>query len=179
MKASEIASVIRCSDTQLCRPDDVIRHLLTDSRTLTETTGTLFFAIPTKRNSGIRYVDGLYKEGVRNFVVPIDSVLSLPEANVWRVSNVLEALQRIAANHRAQFGIPVVGVTGSNGKTIVKDWIQQLLAPDHRIVVSPRSYNSQIGVPLSVWQLGAEHDMAVFEAGISHRHLYQYRSRPR
>ncbi len=167
MKASEIASVIRCSDTQLCCPDDVIRHLLTDSRTLTETTGTLFFAIPTKRNSGIRYVDGLYKEGVRNFVVPIDSVLSLPEANVWRVCNVLEALQRIAANHRAQFGIPVVGVTGSNGKTIVKDWIQQLLAPDHRIVVSPRSYNSQIGVPLSVWQLGAEHDMAVFEAGIS------------
>ena len=117
MKASEIASVIRCSDTQLCCPDDVIRHLLTDSRTLTETTGTLFFAIPTKRNSGIRYVDGLYKEGVRNFVVPIDSVLSLPEANVWRVCNVLEALQRIAANHRAQFGIPVVGVTGSNGKT--------------------------------------------------------------
>lgn len=167
MKASEIASVIRCSDTQLCRPDDFVRHLLTDSRTLTEATGTLFFAIPTKRNSGIRYVDGLYKEGVRNFVVPIDSELSLPEANVWRVNNVLEALQRIAANHRAQFGIPVVGITGSNGKTIVKDWIQQLLAPDHRIVVSPRSYNSQIGVPLSVWQLGAEHDMAVFEAGIS------------
>ena len=167
MKASEIASIIRCVDTQLCRPDDSILHLLTDSRTLTEAVGTLFFAIPTKRNSGTRYAEGLYKEGVRNFVVPVDSNLSLPEANVWHVDNVLEALQRLAAYHRSQFGIPVVGITGSNGKTIVKDWIQQLLSPDHRIVASPRSYNSQIGVPLSVWQLGAEHDMAVFEAGIS------------
>ena len=167
MIASEIASVIRCADTQMCRPDDNICHLLTDSRTLTEAEGTLFFAIPTKRNSGTRYADGLYKEGVRNFVVPTDSNLSLPDANVWRVDNVLDALQRIAAHHRAQFSIPVVGITGSNGKTIVKDWIQQLLSPDHRIVASPRSYNSQIGVPLSVWQLGAEHDIAVFEAGIS------------
>lgn len=167
MKASEIASVIRCGDTQMCRPEDSILHLLTDSRTLTESEGTLFFAIPTKRNSGCRYVDGLYKAGVRNFVVPADSGLSLPQANVWRVENVLESLQRLAAYHREQFHIPVVGITGSNGKTIVKDWIQQLVAPDHRIVASPRSYNSQIGVPLSVWQLGTEHDMAVFEAGIS------------
>ncbi len=167
MKASEIASVIRSADTQLCSPDDTIRHLLTDSRNLSEATGTLFFAIPTKRNSGTRYVDGLYKEGVRNFVVPTDSNLSLSEANVWHVDNVLEALQRLAAHHRAQFNIPVVGITGSNGKTIIKDWIQQLLVPDHRIVASPRSYNSQIGVPLSVWQLAPEHDFAVFEAGIS------------
>ncbi len=167
MKASEIASVIRCTDTHLCRPDDSIIHLLTDSRTLTEVDGTLFFAISTKRNSGCRYVDALYKEGVRNFVVPIGSGLSLPDANVWCVDNVLEALQRLAAYHRSLFNVPVVGVTGSNGKTIVKDWIQQLLSPDHRIVASPRSYNSQIGVPLSVWQLAAEHDMAVFEAGIS------------
>ncbi len=167
MKASEIASVIRCADTQLCRPDDIILHLLTDSRSLTEASGTLFFAIPTKRNSGCRYVNDLYQKGVRNFVVPADSGLSLPDANVWYVDNVLLSLQGLAAHRRAQFNVPVVGITGSNGKTIVKDWIQQLLSADHRIVVSPRSYNSQIGVPLSVWQLGSEHDMAVFEAGIS------------
>ena len=167
MKASEIASVIRCADTQLCRPDDIILHLLTDSRSLTEASGTLFFAIPTKRNSGCRYVNDLYQKGVRNFVVPADSGLSLPDANVWYVDNVLLSLQGLAAHRRAQFNVPVVGITGSNGKTIVKDWIQQLLSADHRIVASPRSYNSQIGVPLSVWQLGSEHDMAVFEAGIS------------
>ena len=167
MKASEIASVIRCADTQLCRPDDIILHLLTDSRSLTEASGTLFFAIPTKRNSGCRYVNDLYQKGVRNFVVPADCGLSLPDANVWYVDNVLLSLQGLAAHRRAQFNVPVVGITGSNGKTIVKDWIQQLLSADHRIVASPRSYNSQIGVPLSVWQLGSEHDMAIFEAGIS------------
>lgn len=167
MKASEVASIIRCADKQLCRPDDEIVHLLTDSRTLTTAVGTLFFAIPTKRNNGCRYVDDLYKEGVHNFIVPSDSGIVLADANVWYVYDVLESLQRLAAHHRTQFSIPVIGITGSNGKTIVKDWIQQLLSPDHRIVASPRSYNSQIGVPLSVWQLAPEHDMAAFEAGIS------------
>ena len=167
MKASEISNVVKCVSSQVVRPDDVITHLLTDSRSLTEATGSLFFAIPTKRNSGCRYVEGLYKAGVRNFVVPADSDLCCPEANMWRVDDVLTALQTLAASHRSQYTVPVVGITGSNGKTIVKDWIVQLLSPDHRMVASPRSYNSQIGVPLSVWQLGKEHDMAVFEAGIS------------
>ena len=167
MKASEIASVIRSADIQMCRPDDAIVHLLTDSRTLVEAAGTLFFAIPTKRNSGCRYAEGLYQQGVRNFILPKNSDLSLPEANVWRVENVMEALQRLVAHHRAQFSVPVVGITGSNGKTIVKDWIVQLLSADRRIVASPKSYNSQSGVPLSVWQLGEGHDMGVFEAGIS------------
>lgn len=167
MNASEIAPVIRCVDTQLNRPGDIILHLLTDSRSLAETEGTLFFAIPTKRNNGCRYVDELYGKGVRNFVVPVDSCFSFTDANVWYVENVLEALQRMAAHHRVQYSIPVVGITGSNGKTIVKDWIQQLLSPDYRIVASPRSYNSQIGVPLSVWQLADKHEMAIFEAGIS------------
>ena len=167
MKASEITNVVKCVSSQVVRPDDVITHLLTDSRSLTEAAGSLFFAIPTKRNSGCRYVEGLYKAGVRNFVVPADSDLCCPEANMWRVDDVLTALQTLAASHRSQYTVPVVGITGSNGKTIVKDWIVQLLSPDHRMVASPRSYNSQIGVPLSVWQLGKEHDMAVFEAGIS------------
>lgn len=167
MKASEISSVIRPVEAFLRRPDDPILHLLTDSRTLVSPHGTLFFAIPTKRNSGCRYIDGLYQSGVRQFVVPADCDLDLPEANIWRVDDVLAALQRLAAHHRAQFSYPVVGITGSNGKTIVKDWIVQLLSPDRRLVSSPKSYNSQIGVPLSVWQMEAGHEMAVFEAGIS------------
>lgn len=167
MKASEISSVIRPVEAFLRRPDDPILHLLTDSRTLVSPHGTIFFAIPTKRNSGCRYIDGLYQAGVRQFVVPADCDLALPEANIWRVDDVLAALQRLAAHHRAQFSYPVVGITGSNGKTIVKDWIVQLLSPDRRLVSSPKSYNSQIGVPLSVWQMEAGHEMAVFEAGIS------------
>lgn len=167
MKASEISNVIRPVEAFLRRPDDPILHLLTDSRTLVSPHGTLFFAIPTKRNSGCRYIDGLYQSGVRQFVVPADCDLDLPEANIWRVDDVLAALQRLAAHHRAQFSYPVVGITGSNGKTIVKDWIVQLLSPDRRLVSSPKSYNSQIGVPLSVWQMEAGHEMAVFEAGIS------------
>lgn len=167
MKASEISNVIRPVEAFLRRPEDPILHLLTDSRTLVSPHGTLFFAIPTKRNSGCRYIDGLYQSGVRQFVVPADCDLDLPEANIWRVDDVLAALQRLAAHHRAQFSYPVVGITGSNGKTIVKDWIVQLLSPDRRLVSSPKSYNSQIGVPLSVWQMEAGHEMAVFEAGIS------------
>ncbi len=167
MKASEIASVIKSRETLLCRPNDDIRLLLTDSRKLDWAPDTLFFAISTKRNSGCRYIDGLYAAGVRNFVVPDDYVPTWGDANFWHVGNVLDALQRLAAHRREQFVIPVVGITGSNGKTVVKDWIVQLLSPDSRIVSSPKSYNSQIGVPLSVWQLVSETDMAVFEAGIS------------
>lgn len=167
MKASDISSVIKCVSSQVCQPEDSIRHLLTDSRTLSEPSGTLFFAIPTKRNNGCRYVKGLYDAGVRNFVLPADADISLPDANLWHVDDVLATLQNLAAWHRAQFSIPVVGITGSNGKTIVKDWIVQLLSSDHRMVASPKSYNSQIGVPLSVWQMNENHDMAVFEAGIS------------
>ncbi len=167
MKASEIASVIKCSSASVRRPDDAILHLLNDSRTFSEADGTLFFAIPTKRNSGCRYIDGLYQRGVRNFVVPADFAADYHDANLWRVDDVLLALQRVAAAHRQQFSIPVVGITGSNGKTIVKDWLVQLLSTEHCIVSSPKSYNSQIGVPLSVWQMSPEHDMAVFEAGIS------------
>jgi alanine racemase len=167
MKASEISSIIHATETQLAHPDDGIEHLLTDSRALLSPQGTLFFAIPTKRNSGSRYVADLSRSGVRNFVVPEDFTDSIPEANIWHVTDVLQALQRVAEHHRKEFDIPVVGITGSNGKTIVKDWIVQLLSPDKRIVSSPKSYNSQIGVPLSVWQMNASHNFAVFEAGIS------------
>ena len=167
MKASDLSTIIKCIGTQVPNPDEEIKHLLTDSRTLVEAQGTLFFAIPTKRNSGCRYVDELYRNGVRNFVVPGDFSADYPDANLWHTDDVLLALQRVAANWREAFSVPVVGITGSNGKTIVKDWIVQLLSTEHRIVSSPKSYNSQIGVPLSVWQLNRDCDMAVFEAGIS------------
>lgn len=142
-------------------------HLLTDSRSLGDSRGTLFFAIPTQRNSGVRYVDELYRAGVRSFVLPTGSSISYADANLWWVDDVVGALQRIASVHRQQYHIPVVGITGSNGKTIVKDWLVQLLGVDRHVVASPKSYNSQIGVPLSVWLMSAPHDIALFEAGIS------------
>lgn len=167
MKAQEIAPVIKSLSAQVVLPEGDILHLLTDSRRLSSPASTLFFAIPTQRNTGCRYIDPLYSAGVRNFVVPEGCELCHADANYWVVDNVVAALQRLAAHRRAQFSIPVIGITGSNGKTIVKDWIVQLLSPDRRLVSSPKSYNSQIGVPLSVWQLSPEVDMAVFEAGIS------------
>ena len=174
MKASDISSIIRAVDSRCVAAELPVRSLLTDSRKLTDAEGALFFAIPTNRNNGVRYVFGLYSKGVRNFVVSesIDEAMrnrlyALEEANLWFVRDVVGALQRMAEHHRCGFDIPVVGITGSNGKTIVKDWIVQLLSSDHNIVASPKSYNSQIGVPLSVWNMSEDNDFAVFEAGIS------------
>ncbi len=167
MKAIDITEIIRPVRTEVFSPQFLVTYLLTDSRRLISPEGTVFFAIKTKRNSGALYVDELYKAGVRQFVLPKDCPIEYPDANLWYVDDPVVALQRIASFHRHQFEIPVVGITGSNGKTIVKDWLVQLLSPDRRIVASPKSYNSQIGVPLSVWQMSAEHEMAIFEAGIS------------
>lgn len=174
MKAADLSNIFKSCQTSLSNADREIKLVLTDSRTLTDASRTLFFAIPTKRNNGSRYVSELYSQGVRDFVIPADleismltAIESLPDVNLWRVPDVVAALQQLVAYHRGLFDIPVVGITGSNGKTIVKDWIAQMLAPDHHLAVSPRSYNSQIGVPLSVWQLAPEHDMAIFEAGVS------------
>lgn len=167
MKASALSALLHAVETTLPYPDDEITTLLTDSRKLGTPEGTVFFAIPTKRNTGCRYIESLSLSGVRNFVVPADSHVDCPKANIWRVNDVIAALQAIAACHRQQFDIPVVGITGSNGKTIVKDWLVQLLSPDGRLSASPKSYNSQIGVPLSVWQMSAGDRMAIIEAGIS------------
>ena len=167
MKAQEISTVISARSVSLAQPDADILHLLTDSRRLTDPQNTLFFAIPTSRNTGCRYIDDLYRRGVRSFVVPYPNQVDYPDINLWQVDDVINTLQQIAAHHREQFHIPVVGITGSNGKTIVKDWLVQLLSPDHHVAASPKSYNSQIGVPLSLWQINASHDLAVIEAGIS------------
>ena len=145
--------------------------LLTDSRSLCFPEQTLFFALRTKQGDGHRYIPELYRRGVRSFVVeqlPADAATAFPLAGFLLVPSSLAALQRLAERHRDEFGIPVVGITGSNGKTWVKEWLYQLLrSNDWRVTRSPRSYNSQIGVPLSVWLLNEQTQVALFEAGIS------------
>jgi len=170
MKQS-IFDVAKVIDSQTKNPlrDKNIRILLTDSRSLLEPDTTLFFALCTSNDDGHRYIFDLYKKGVRNFVVQHNfaDMEQIPDANCLWVKDTLVALQKIAAFHRQQFDIPIVGITGSNGKTIVKEWLYQLLHDVFSIVRSPRSYNSQTGVPLSVWQLNKQTQLGIFEAGIS------------
>lgn len=155
--------------------DAQIGWLLTDSRSLCFPEETLFFALTSARNNGHRYITDLYRRGVRNFVVDAKGILenipsgveTMPDANFLVVPSPLAALQRLAERHRDEFDIPIIGITGSNGKTMVKEWLYQLLLPSQKIVRSPRSYNSQIGVPLSVWLLNEQTEVGIFEAGIS------------
>ena len=144
-----------------------VRWLLTDSRSLCFPEQTLFFALRSQRNDGHRYIEDLYRRGVRSFVVEQVPDNRYDDANYLKVSSTLAALQRLAERHRDEFDCPVIGITGSNGKTMVKEWLYQLLQPSQKIVRSPRSYNSQIGVPLSVWLLNEQTEVGVFEAGIS------------
>ncbi len=165
--------------------DAQIGWLLTDSRSLCFPEETLFFALKTQRNDGHRYIADLYRRGVRNFVVTTvpaapslvrsDSIAAsvelsaglYPDANFLVVPSPLAALQRLAERHRDEFNIPIVGITGSNGKTMVKEWLYQLLSPQFSVTRSPKSFNSQIGVPLSVWLLNEQTQVGLFEAGIS------------
>lgn len=143
-------------------------HLIIDSRTVSYPEDSIFFAIKTNYNDGHQYIPELIKKGVKVFVVE-DSFdeSAFTDVCFLKVKNVIEALQLIAAQHRKQFKYPVIGITGSNGKTIVKEWLLQLLNHPESICASPKSYNSQIGVPLSVWQLNPNHRLGIFEAGIS------------
>lgn len=166
---SEIANIIGADFSS--QNNQVITSLLTDSRSLTDASQTLFFALSTQQNDGHRFIERLYKAGVRAFVVKSDMVAGLsaamPDAVFLGVPDTLTALQTLAAAHRARFAMPVVGITGSRGKTVVKEWLNHVLRADRQLVRSPRSYNSQIGVPLSVWNISDRHGAAVFEAGIS------------
>jgi Alr-MurF fusion protein len=149
-------------------PYSIVTQLCTDSRKVISASETLFFSLKGKRLKGDDFIDVVYNLGVRNFIVEekID-VLKYPEANIYLVSKGIVALQELVAAHRKSFKIPVIGVTGSNGKTIVKEWLYQLLQPSFNIVRSPKSYNSQLGVPLSVWKMDSTHTLGIFEAGIS------------
>ena len=165
---TDIQRTIGAQWLQTAWPTAPVEQLLLDSRQVTTPGAALFFALPGQRHDGHRYIAEAYRHGVRQFVVSraID-LQEVPQANVLQVPDTLVALQTLAAAHRAQFHIPVIGIAGSNGKTIVKEWLYQILAPDFNIVRSPKSYNSQVGVPLSVWQLQPTHTLALFEAGIS------------
>ncbi len=165
--ASEIAKIMNAQSS--IKEDCEIQYLLIDSRNLVSTVNALFFAIRGERHDGHDFIKELYQKGIKNFVV--DSIpeyqKDLENANFLLVENTLKALQKLAAAHRAKFNYPVVGITGSNGKTIVKEWLFHLLQGKKNVIRNPKSYNSQVGVPLSVWLMSKMNDFAIFEAGIS------------
>ena len=150
------------------RPTE-IDWILTDSRSLCFAEETLFFALKSKSNDGHKYIPELYERGVRSFVVGElpQNIEEYSDANFLLVSDPMKSLQKLAEKHREVFDVPVIGITGSNGKTVVKEWLYQLLSAERIITRSPRSYNSQIGVPLSVWLMNEKTELGVFEAGIS------------
>jgi alanine racemase len=166
-KIKDICSIVQGKFLQFNNDDEIVQ-LVTDSRKIISASSSLFFALKGPRRNGHQFIPELFRKGIRNFVVSREADLKdFAAANFILVDDVLEALQSLAAHHREQFNIPVIGITGSNGKTVVKEWLYQLLNEKFNIVRSPKSYNSQIGVPLSVWQMNAAHDLAIFEAGIS------------
>jgi len=166
---NEILPIVKGKLKAGTEPDSVINDILVDSRGLFKPENTLFFALTSKRNDGHKYVGELYQRGLRNFVIsnPHFDFAPYPEANFIVVNRCLDALQALATAYRKKFEIPVIGITGSNGKTIIKEWLYQLFSPDRRVIRSPKSYNSQIGVPLSVWQIEKDYQLGIFEAGIS------------
>lgn len=172
----KIASIIEGNILGNISNNIFINDLLFDSRLLISPKSTLFFALRSPRNDGFKYIQELYDKGVRFFVIEDDEPMHLPgdEAIFIIVKDTLKALQKLASHHRKNFNIPTIGITGSNGKTIVKEWIYQILSPEMSMARSPRSYNSQIGVPLSVWQLNESHQFAIFEAGISRPNEMQF-----
>lgn len=166
---SDIAQVIDSRATVLNNPHATVSTLLTDSRSLTQPGETIFFAMRTGMGDGHQYISGLYAQGVRNYVVDtLEGIEVHDDANYIVTANTLAALQRLAGHHRRRFNdLEVIAITGSRGKTRVKEWLNQLLAADYRIVRSPRSYNSQIGVALSLWNINDDTTLAIIEAGIS------------
>lgn len=142
----------------------IVQHLYTDTRKIQEKENALFFAINTNKDDGHNYVSLAKNLGISAFVVTQKPKI---DCSYILVENSLKALQLLTKKHREKFQIPIIGITGSNGKTIVKEWLSYLIKDSHFVCKNPKSYNSQIGVPLSVWQLRDEHTVGVFEAGIS------------
>lgn len=163
---SDIASIVK-GRLVASGKDAVIRELVMDSRKAVLPEFSLFFALKGPRRDGHDFISDSYKKGIRNFLVSQLPPEQFDDANFIVVKDVLGALQFLASYHRSHFHIPVIGITGSNGKTVVKEWLNQLLNDRYNIVRSPKSYNSQIGVPLSVWQLNESATLGIFEAGIS------------
>jgi len=174
MKLNAIANIVGAKAQSI--PDPDINWLLTDSRSLSFPAESLFFAIITARNNGHNYIQELYEQNLRYFVVSEvrPEFEALTDAVFLQVSDTVTALQTLAAEKRKQFQVPVIAITGSNGKTVVKEWLYQLLHKDFNITRSPRSYNSQIGVPLSVWAMNETTELGIFEAGISEMHEMEH-----
>lgn len=166
-QSSQIADIIGAKTVGISTTS--IQHLLIDSRQVTEAANTIFIALVTNRNDAHQYIFSLYQKGVKTFLVNRvpDNCKQITDVCFLVVDDTLVALQKLAAFHRKQFQLPIIGITGSNGKTIVKEWLYQLLREDYTICRSPKSYNSQVGVPLSVWQLNTHHTLGILEAGIS------------
>lgn len=167
---ASISEIITCKRAHIFNDAQKILELVYDTRKISMAQEGLFFALKNGRD-GHLFVADAYQKGIRSFVLADlnFSVSSFPEANFMWVEDTLKAIQQLAAYHRRQFTIPVIGITGSNGKTIVKEWLYQLLEPDyvHQLYKSPKSYNSQLGVALSLWNIQADHKFALIEAGIS------------
>ncbi|RZK20428.1 MAG: bifunctional UDP-N-acetylmuramoyl-tripeptide:D-alanyl-D-alanine ligase/alanine racemase [Pedobacter sp.] len=163
---SRIAEILN-ADAKLVDGQVIVQYLVIDSRSVLVPENSLFFALSSHRN-GHEFIKDAYHKEIRNFVINEGKYINdFPDCNFIIVSDALAALQKLAIEHRNHFNLKTIGITGSNGKTIVKEWLYQLLATDYNIVRSPKSYNSQIGVPLSVWQIDAGHTLGIFEAGIS------------
>jgi Alr-MurF fusion protein len=168
LSLSQIGSITHSIHIELNVKDSEISELVFDSRKVITPSLSLFFAIKTKNDDGHKYIQSLIHKGVKNFIITESlTQFSGLKANFFQVVDAVLALQQIASFHRAQFNFPVIGITGSNGKTTVKEWISQALSDDYSIVKTPNSYNSQIGVPLSVWKMNHLHSLGIFEAGIS------------
>ncbi len=166
-RISAIANILN-GNANLSNPDFQIKHLSIDSRRIIEPEATLFFAIAGPRNDGHNHISELINEGIKCFVVNhIPGNIFREGINFIIVDDTINALQKLCAHHRQLFQYPVIGITGSNGKTIIKEWLYQILHSKLRIVRNPKSYNSQVGVPLSVWQMDDTFDLGIFEAGIS------------
>lgn len=168
-KVSEIAEITGGELIRKTTGNSEITDILVDSRRFISPDNCVFIALQGRHNNGHDYISELYDKGIRTFVISTNN-LELDKytgANFILVKNTLKALQALSTIHRNRFNIPVIGITGSNGKTIIKEWLFQILQHRHRVVRSPKSYNSQVGVPLSVWQMEDSYEYAIFEAGIS------------
>jgi alanine racemase len=168
LSPTEIGKIVHPIHCMYSYSNNGITDLVFDSRKVITPYKSLFIAIKTAHDDGHKYIHDLYQKGVKNFIITEDiKQYRNLNANIFEVSDAIEALQKIAFYHRNQFTYPVIGITGSNGKTTVKEWLGQVLSDEFNVVKNPNSFNSQIGVPLSVWQMSSKDTLGIFEAGIS------------
>ena len=164
--ALDITSILQLKKSVLPQPEAVIKYIVMDTRRIDHPTESVFFAMNGSMHDGRNFIQDAIKQGVRNIVCTDISAQYSDSVNYFFVEDSLKAIQKLVGYHRQQFDIPVIGITGSNGKTTIKEWLYQLIN-DRKVVKSPKSFNSQTGVPLSVWQLSADDQLAIFEAAIS------------